>query len=42
MSRAYKLAWERNAYKILVGNQEGRRQLREPKCRLEDNIKISL
>jgi hypothetical protein len=27
MGIAYKLAWERDAYKILVGNQKGRGNL---------------
>jgi hypothetical protein len=30
----------RNAYKILVGNPEGRRQLGRPRCRWKDNIKV--
>jgi hypothetical protein len=32
----------RNAYNILVGISEGRRQFRNPKFRWEDNIKIDL
>jgi hypothetical protein len=30
----------RNAYKILVGKPEGKRPLRRPKHRWEDNIKM--
>jgi hypothetical protein len=30
----------RNAYKILVGKSEGKRPLRRPRHRLEDNIKV--
>jgi hypothetical protein len=33
---------ERNAYRILVGKQEGKRQLGRPRCRCEDNIKMGL
>jgi hypothetical protein len=29
----------RNAYRILVGKPEGKRPLRRPGCRWEDNIK---
>jgi hypothetical protein len=32
----------RNAYNILVGKSEGRRSLRRPKHRWEDNIKMDL
>jgi hypothetical protein len=32
----------RNAYRILVGNSEGKRPLRRPKRRLVDNIKMEL
>jgi hypothetical protein len=32
----------RNAYKILVGKQEGKRPLRRPRYRWEDNIKPDL
>jgi hypothetical protein len=32
----------RNAYRILVGNPEGKRPLGSPRCRLVDNIKIDL
>jgi hypothetical protein len=32
----------RNAYKISVGNPEGKRPLRRPKHRWEDNIKTDL
>jgi ribosome biogenesis protein Nip4 len=31
-----------NAYKILVGKREGKRPLRKPKCRWEDNIRTDL
>jgi hypothetical protein len=31
-----------NAYGILVGKPEGKRPLRRPRCRREDNIKIDL
>jgi hypothetical protein len=31
-----------NAYRILVGNPEGKRPLRRPKCRWVDNIKMDL
>jgi hypothetical protein len=30
----------RNAYKILVGKPEGKRQLERPKCSWEDNIRM--
>jgi hypothetical protein len=33
---------KRNAYRILVGNPEGKRPLRRPRCRWVDNIKIDL
>jgi hypothetical protein len=33
---------KRNAYRILVGNPEGRRPLRSPRHRWEDNIKMDL
>jgi hypothetical protein len=32
----------RNAYKILVGNPEGKRPLRRPRRRWVDNIKMDL
>jgi hypothetical protein len=32
----------RNAYRILVGNPEGKRPVRRPRLRLEDNIKMDL
>jgi hypothetical protein len=32
----------RNAYKILVGNPEGKRPLRRPRRGWEDNIKMDL
>jgi hypothetical protein len=31
-----------NVYKIMVGKPEGKRPLRRPKCRCEDNIKMAL
>jgi hypothetical protein len=33
---------ERNAYRILVGNPEGKRPLGRPRCRWVDNIKMDL
>jgi hypothetical protein len=33
---------KRNAYIILVGKPEGKRQLRRPRSRWEDNIKMDL
>jgi hypothetical protein len=32
----------KGAYRVLVGKPEGRRPLRIPRCRREDNIKINL
>jgi hypothetical protein len=32
----------RHVYMILVGKPEGKRQLRRPRCRWEDNIKMDL
>jgi hypothetical protein len=32
----------RNAYSTLVGNPEGKRQIRKPKMRGEDNIRMDL
>jgi hypothetical protein len=32
----------RSAYNILVGKPEGKRPLRRPRCRWEDNIKMDL
>jgi hypothetical protein len=32
----------RNAYKILVGKPEGKRTLRRPRHKWEDNIRINL
>jgi hypothetical protein len=32
----------RNAYRILVGNPEGKRPLRRRRCRWVDNIKIDI
>jgi hypothetical protein len=35
--------WEnRNAYRVLEGKPEGKSQLRRPRCRWEDNIKMDL
>jgi hypothetical protein len=31
-----------NAYRILVGNQEGKRSLGTPRCKRGDNIKMDL
>jgi hypothetical protein len=33
---------KRNAYRILVGNQNGKRLLGKPRCRWVDNIKMDL
>jgi hypothetical protein len=33
---------KRNAYRLLVGKPEGRRQLRTPRCRWLDNIRMDL
>jgi hypothetical protein len=33
---------KRNAYRILVGNPEGKRPLERPRCRWVENIKIDL
>jgi hypothetical protein len=33
---------KRHAYRILVGNPEGKRPLGRPRCRWVDNIKIDL
>jgi hypothetical protein len=33
---------KRDAYRVLVGKPEGKRQLRKPRLKLEDNIKIDL
>jgi hypothetical protein len=33
---------KRNAYRILVGNPEGKRQLRRPRRRWVDNLKMDL
>jgi hypothetical protein len=32
----------RNAYRMLVGNPEGKRPLGRPRCRWVDNIKMDL
>jgi hypothetical protein len=35
--------WERRGvFRALVGRHEGRRPLRRPRCRWEDNIKMDL
>jgi hypothetical protein len=33
---------ERNVYKVLVGNPEGKRPLRRPRCRWGDRIRMDL
>jgi hypothetical protein len=33
---------KRNAYRILMGNSEGKRPLGRPRCRCVDNIKMDL
>jgi hypothetical protein len=33
---------ERGVHRVLVGKPEGKRPLRRPRCRWEDNIKIDL
>jgi hypothetical protein len=43
MGRACRTNGERrNAYRVLVGNQEGKRPLGRPRCRWADNIKMDL
>jgi hypothetical protein len=32
----------RGVYRVLVGRPEGKRPLRRPRCRWEDNIKMDL
>jgi hypothetical protein len=39
---AARMVEKRNAYRILVGNSEGKRPLGRPRCRWVDNIKIGL
>jgi hypothetical protein len=39
---AARMGVKRNAYKILVGKSEGKRQLVRPRCRWADNIKMDL
>jgi hypothetical protein len=34
--------YTRNVYKILVGKPEGKRPLRRPRCRWENNIRMDL
>jgi hypothetical protein len=36
------LGEERGVYRVLVGKPEGKRPLRRPRSRLEDNIKMDL
>jgi hypothetical protein len=33
---------KRNSYRLLVGQQEGKRQLEKPRCRWMDNITMDL
>jgi hypothetical protein len=33
---------KRNSYRVLVGKQEGKRQLERPRCKWVDNIKMDL
>jgi hypothetical protein len=33
---------EKNAYRVLLGKPEGKKPLRIPRCRWEDNIKMYL
>jgi hypothetical protein len=43
MGMAFSMHGEkRNAYRVLVGKQEGKRPLERPGHRLEDNIKMDL
>jgi hypothetical protein len=35
-------AWERNAYKVLMGKPEGKRPLGRPRRRWEDGIRMDL
>jgi hypothetical protein len=35
-------AWERKVYKVLVGEPEGKRLLRRPRCRWENGIRMDL
>jgi len=37
-----RVMWERNAYKILIGKSEGKRQLGRHKRRWEGNIRMDL
>jgi hypothetical protein len=37
-----RMGYKRNAYRILVGNPEGKRPLGRPRRRLVDNIKMDL
>jgi hypothetical protein len=36
------MGYRRDMYRVLVGKPEGKRPLRRPRCRWEDNIKIDL
>jgi hypothetical protein len=43
IGEACRTYWERKgAYRVLVGKPEGRRQLRRPRNRWENNIKMNL
>jgi hypothetical protein len=43
MGRVCSMNWEeRNAYRISVGKPEGKRPVRRPRRRWEDNIKMDL
>jgi carotenoid cleavage dioxygenase-like enzyme len=50
MAKSRRMRWvetvacveDENAYKILVGNPEGKRPLRRPRHRWKDNIKVDL
>jgi hypothetical protein len=42
VDRAYVTNDERNAYWLLVGKPEGKRQLGRARCRWVDNIKMDL
>jgi hypothetical protein len=39
---AARMGEKRNAYRMLVGNREGKRPLGRPRRRWEDNIKMDL
>jgi hypothetical protein len=40
--RAARIGNIRNVYNILIGESKGKRSLRRPKCKWEDNIRIDL